>query len=239
MIQKLSHWLLYRCWGFKFETDFTLPDKYIIALAPHTSNWDFIVGQLHTFAQGYSCNFMMKKFWFFWPLGYIMRALGGIPVERSKKTSLTDQLAEQARQRDTFHLCITPEGTRKAVKDWKKGFYYIALKANLPIIKNGVSIFAEAALMNIDPNDDMVIPVTGGVAFETKAVDRIILEAEWIKDRYDTDFKTIGAKHVKDVLGAVYLEKAFTDRFSLSAGFHSFGTTRDYMLSGNLVGRIN
>ncbi len=133
MIQKLSHWLLYRCWGFKFETDFTLPDKYIIALAPHTSNWDFIVGQLHTFAQGYSCNFMMKKFWFFWPLGYIMRALGGIPVERSKKTSLTDQLAEQARQRDTFHLCITPEGTRKAVKDWKKGFYYIALKANLPI----------------------------------------------------------------------------------------------------------
>lgn len=114
-----------------------------------------------------------------------------------------------------------------------------SLKANLPIVKNRVSIFAEAALMNIDPNDDMVIPVTGGIAFETKAVDRIILEAEWIKDRYDTEFKTEGAKHVKDVLGAVYLEKAFTDRFSLSAGFHSFGSTRDYMLSGNLVGRIN
>ena len=115
-----------------------------------------------------------------------------------------------------------------------------SLKFLLPVVKNTFSIFAEAALLNIDPNDDMVIPVTGGVAFETKIVDRIILEGEWIKDRHDyEDFKTPGAKHVKDVLGAIYLEKAFTDRFSLSAGFHSFGSTKDYMLSGNLVGRIN
>ena len=115
-----------------------------------------------------------------------------------------------------------------------------SLKFMLPVVKNTFSIFAEAALLNIDPNDDMVIPVTGGVAFETKIVDRIILEGEWIKDRHDyEDFKTPGAKHVKDVLGAIYLEKAFTDRFSLSAGFHSFGSTKDYMLSGNLVGRIN
>jgi hypothetical protein len=46
-------------------------------------------------------------------------------------------------------------------------------------------------------------------------------------------------KHVKNVLGALYLEKAFTDRFSLSAGFHSYGCTKDFMISGNLVGRIN
>jgi hypothetical protein len=86
----------------------------------------------------------------------------------------------------------------------------------------------------------MVIPVTGGLAFETKIVDRIILEGEWLKDRDEhEDFQSLGAKHVKDVLGALYLEKAFTDRFSLSAGFHSYGCTRDFMLSGNLVGRIN
>ena len=133
MIQKLSHWLLYRCWGFKFETDFTLPDKYIIALAPHTSNWDFIVGQLHTFAQGYSCNFMMKKFWFFWPLGPIFRKMGGIPVERSKKHSLTDQIAEAAQQADYFNFAVTPEGTRKLTTKWRHGFYFIALKAQLPI----------------------------------------------------------------------------------------------------------
>lgn len=115
-----------------------------------------------------------------------------------------------------------------------------SVKFNLPISKDFFSIFAEAALMNIDPNEDMVIPVTGGIAFETKVVDRIILEGEWIKDRHEyEDYQTFGAKHVKDVLGAIYLEKAFTDRFSLSAGFHSYGSTKDYMLSGNLVGRIN
>jgi hypothetical protein len=89
-------------------------------------------------------------------------------------------------------------------------------------------------------NDDMVVPVTGGLSFETPVVDRIILEAEWINDRKDhEEYQTFGAKHVKDVLGAIYLEKAFTDRFSLSAGFHSYGSTKDWMLSGNLVGRIN
>ncbi|MCQ2055790.1 MAG: hypothetical protein MJY82_10975 [Fibrobacter sp.] len=116
----------------------------------------------------------------------------------------------------------------------------VSLKAKLPLIKNFLTIFAEGALMNIDPNDDMVFPITGGVSIETKVVDRIILEAEWVKDRQDfEDFQSFGAKHVKDVLGALYLEKAFTDRFSLSAGFHSYGCTRDFMLSGNLVGRIN
>ena len=115
-----------------------------------------------------------------------------------------------------------------------------SVKFNLPVLKDFFNIFAEAALMNIDPNEDMVIPVTGGIAFETKVVDRIILEGEWIKDRHEyEEYQTFGAKHVKDVLGAIYLEKAFTDRFSLSAGFHSYGSTKDYMLSGNLVGRIN
>ncbi|WP_249506508.1 hypothetical protein [Fibrobacter sp. HC4] len=93
----------------------------------------------------------------------------------------------------------------------------------------------------MDVSDDLVIPVTGGVTFYTKVVDRIIVEAEYVADR--NEHKEFGVsdkqKHVKDVLGAIYLEKAFTDRFSLSAGFHSYGSTKDYMLSGNLVGRIN
>ena len=60
--------------------------------------------------------------------------MGGIPVNRSKKTHLTDQLAEIATKSDRFELCITPEGTRSLNPDWKLGFYYIALKANLPIL---------------------------------------------------------------------------------------------------------
>ena len=83
-------------------------------------------------------NFLMKKEWFFWPLGPIFRHLGGIPVYRQKKTSMTDAMAETARQADTFHLCITPEATRSKNPDWKKGFYFIALKAEMPILLYGV-----------------------------------------------------------------------------------------------------
>ena len=83
-------------------------------------------------------NFLMKKEWFFWPLGPLFRRMGGIPVFRQKHTSMTDAMAETARQASQFRLCITPEGTRSRVEDWKKGFYFIALKAGLPILLYGV-----------------------------------------------------------------------------------------------------
>ena len=114
----------------------------------------------------------------------------------------------------------------------------VSLKFNLPII-DAIGLFGEVALINLSTGDDMVMPITGGIAFSTSVVDRIILEAEYIGDRYEHPEFVSGGKHVKDVLGAIYLEKAFTDRFSLSAGFHSYGSTKDWMLSGNLVGRIN
>lgn len=114
------------------------PDKYIICLAPHTSNWDFLIGQLYAGAENIKSNFLMKKEWFFWPLGPIFKKLGGIPVWRNKHTSMTDNLAATAMKMDKFHLCITPEGTRKPNPDWKKGFYFIAQKANLPILLYGV-----------------------------------------------------------------------------------------------------
>jgi 1-acyl-sn-glycerol-3-phosphate acyltransferase len=124
--------------GWKTEVSVALPQKYIIALAPHTSNWDFLMGQLYSRAEGFRCEFLMKKEWFVWPLGPIFRSMGGIPVQRSKHTSMTDQLAAIARQRDTFGLCITPEGTRKPTTEWKHGFYYIALKAGIPIVLAGI-----------------------------------------------------------------------------------------------------
>ena len=114
------------------------PSKFIICLAPHTSNWDFLIGQLYNGAEGMKSNFLMKKEWFFWPLGPLFRHLGGIPVWRSKHTSMTDNLAETARQSERFMLCITPEGTRSPNPDWKKGFYYIAQKAEIPILLYGI-----------------------------------------------------------------------------------------------------
>ena len=114
------------------------PDKYIICLAPHTSNWDFIIGQLFAFSENIRINFLMKKEWFFWPLGILLRKLGGIAVNRSKHTSMTDFLADTAKINNKFGLCITPEGTRSLNPEWKKGFYFIALKAEIPILLYGV-----------------------------------------------------------------------------------------------------
>lgn len=75
----------------------------------------------------------MKKSWFFFPFGALLRGAGGIAVDRSKQTSITEQMAEEFSKHETFHLAITPEGTRKLMKKWKLGFYYIAVNANVPI----------------------------------------------------------------------------------------------------------
>lgn len=136
--KKFCNWLLYKQMGWTIQVTEKHPDKYIICLAPHTSNWDFLLGQLYSGAEGIKSNFLMKKEWFFWPLGPFFKCIGGIPVYRQKKTSMTDAMAETAKAAPTFHLCITPEGTRSLNPDWKKGFYFIALKAGIPILLYGV-----------------------------------------------------------------------------------------------------
>lgn len=138
MVKAICRWILYKQMGWKKNVTVDHPDKYIICLAPHTSNWDFLIGQLYSKAEGLKSNFLMKKEWFFWPLGSLFRAMGGIPVWRSKHTSMTDNLASEATKATSFRLCITPEGTRSLNPDWKKGFYFIALKANIPVLLYGV-----------------------------------------------------------------------------------------------------
>ena len=124
--------------GWKFIVNIPPVKKCVICVAPHTSNWDFVIGQSYMRAEGMRINFLMKKEWFFWPLGIWFRKIGGIPVFRTKKSSMTDNLAEEARKAETFQLCITPEGTRSLNPEWRKGFYYIALKAELPILLYGL-----------------------------------------------------------------------------------------------------
>ena len=134
MWQKFCAWMLYKRMGWSKDINQPHPNKYIICLAPHTCFWDFLIGQLFAGAEGMKINFLMKKEWFFWPLGPLFRRLGGIPVYRDRNTSMTDTLAQAAKGRKDFCLCITPEGTRSLNPDWKKGFYYIALKAGIPIL---------------------------------------------------------------------------------------------------------
>ena len=119
--------------GWRENVTVSRRDKCIICVAPHTSNWDFIVGKIYYYAIGRHAGFLMKKEWFVGPLGWLFRRMGGIPVERSRHTSLTDQLAAIAKRSEMFTLAVTPEGTRSLVKQWKRGFYFIALKAGIPI----------------------------------------------------------------------------------------------------------
>ncbi len=138
MKQKIYSFIYYKILGWK--TNVTVPnfDKCVVCAAPHTSNLDLFIGKLYYGAIGRKTSFMMKKDWFFFPLGLIFKAVGGIPVDRSRKTSLVDQMVAVFAQKKIFHLSITPEGTRKANPNWKKGFYYIALKANVPIVLIGI-----------------------------------------------------------------------------------------------------
>ena len=119
--------------GWRYVTTVPEPPKSVICVAPHTSNWDFILGKLYYWAEGRDASFLMKKSWFFFPVGNVLRRMGGVPVDRSRKSSVTRQVVEMFHSHERFHIAITPEGTRKRVRKWKMGFYHIAMQAGVPI----------------------------------------------------------------------------------------------------------
>lgn len=124
---------------FGWTVKITVPDypKSIICVAPHTSNWDFILGKLAYSSVGRKAGFLMKKEWFFFPLGYIFKAMGGIPVDRSGKKSKgnsVERIASLFATRKRMNLAITPEGTRSRTSKWKTGFLAIARLADVPIV---------------------------------------------------------------------------------------------------------
>ena len=108
--------------------------KFVIIVAPHTSNWDFFVGLAALFALGFRLSFMGKHTIFRWPLGIFMRWLGGIPVERSVSKDRVHETVDAFDRSEQMILAVAPEGTRKLVKEWKTGFYYVADGAHVPIV---------------------------------------------------------------------------------------------------------
>lgn len=126
--------IILRIWGWKIYG--CIPpnvNKCIIVAAPHTSNYDFIIGRLAYSSMGIKANFLIKKQIFKFPFSGIFKAMGGIPVDRGKRNNMIDQIAGMFDNSESLYVVITPEGTRKLVKKWKKGFYFIAQKANIPI----------------------------------------------------------------------------------------------------------
>lgn len=108
--------------------------SYIIVVAPHSSNWDFMIGLCVRSILRFRSNFLAKKELFKAPFGFLFRRLGGYPVDRSVQANMVDQVTAIFKQEKNFVLAITPEGTRKNTGKWKTGFYHIAHKAGIPLV---------------------------------------------------------------------------------------------------------
>lgn len=120
--------------GWKFEGQVPDEPKFVMIVAPHTSNWDFPVGVAALFALGFNISFLGKHTLFKWPLGIFMRWLGGIPVQRAERRDRVAESVAAFKSRAQLILAIAPEGTRKLVKQWKTGFYHVADGAGVPIV---------------------------------------------------------------------------------------------------------
>lgn len=108
--------------------------KCVLVGAPHTSNMDFPIALGTLYASGVNVRFLAKKSLFRFPLGILMRAMGGIPVDRSKHNNMVDMMINMFANTTSLILLIPAEGTRSYVKEWKSGFYYTALGAKVPIV---------------------------------------------------------------------------------------------------------
>lgn len=131
-----THWLGLRVlgWlGWKMEGEFPNLDKCVACVAPHTSNWDFVIALATAFALRLKISFLGKHSLFKGPLGWWMRRIGGIAVNRSSTHGIVGQVSEQFAGQPMI-LGIAPEGTRKKVPQWKSGFLHIARAANVPVL---------------------------------------------------------------------------------------------------------
>ncbi len=133
MSSALGHWTL-RLMRWRVDGDIPDRPKMVIIVAPHSSNWDFIVGVAAKLAMRLRVTFLGKNTLFRFPLGILMRRLGGIPVDRANANAVVRSVVAQFENRRSMLLAIAPEGTRKPVERWRSGFYHIARGAGVPIL---------------------------------------------------------------------------------------------------------
>lgn len=123
-------------WRFSRWTPVTeeIPERGVLLGVPHTSNWDLLFMLMISWRIGKPFHFLAKKSLFRRPMGAVMRALGGIPVDRSAEQGLVREIVAKAERGEQFLLVVTPEATRGRVEYWKSGFYRIARAAELPVV---------------------------------------------------------------------------------------------------------
>lgn len=148
---------LFRLLGWRMGDNIPDIEKCILILTPHTSNWDFFIGLFASAFVFKPIKFLAKHQLFFFPLSLFIRYIGGIPVNREKHNNLVNASVKLFNEDKPLYLVIAPEGTRKPVKQWKMGFYYIAKKANVPIVILGLDYKAKIVTFSnpIIPSEDM------------------------------------------------------------------------------------
>lgn len=131
--RRLCDWLLARC-GWRIAGRFPDLPQLVLIAAPHSSWWDGVWGMLFKVALGIELSFMGKRELFVGPLGWLLRRLGGVPIERDAAHGLVEQMVARFRAQPRLWLGIAPEGTRRRVAKWKTGFWHIAHAAGVPIL---------------------------------------------------------------------------------------------------------
>lgn len=164
--------------GWKINGQMPDVKKAILPVAPHTSNWDFPVGVFVMLALGLKLNYLGKASLFRFPIKSLMTKLGGIPIDRSAPNGVVGKMVAEFKQQHELILVITPEGTRKKVKEWKKGFLHMAKQANVPIIPVAMD-FARKAI-DIGP----AIMITGEIEKELERVKSYFAHAQGKRAEY-------------------------------------------------------
>lgn len=131
--RRLCRWIVTRC-GWSLRGEFPDAKRLVLIAAPHSSWWDGVWGLLIKVAIGIDISFMAKRELFVGPLGWVLRKLGGIPIERSSTHGVVEQMAERLRASESLWVGVAPEGTRKPVEKWRTGFWHIARAAEVPIL---------------------------------------------------------------------------------------------------------
>ncbi|MBS0571089.1 MAG: lysophospholipid acyltransferase family protein [Proteobacteria bacterium] len=129
----LCRWLYAHC-GWRVVGEFPDVPRLVAIAAPHSSNWDVIWGLLAKIGLRLDVRFIGKREAFFWPIGPILRGLGGMPIDRRHAQNVVVEMAALFAASEKLWLALAPEGTRKRVKEWKSGFWRIAHAANVPIL---------------------------------------------------------------------------------------------------------
>jgi len=163
ILKGLSIRILRIC-GWRREGRLPSIPKYVMIVAPHTSNWDMLVGMMIALSFVLKLSWLTKESLFRWPFGGFMKWLGGIPIDRSKSSNVVAQSIQTFKENREVVLVVAPEGTRKKANYWKTGFYHIANGANVPIVMGFIDYARKVG--GIGPT---LIP-TGDIEFDVQKI---------------------------------------------------------------------